>query len=83
VFAPHVLADQKGFFREEGFVVDMPITRSNLLPAGMVAGEIDYAGSFSPSVRNALSGMPIRVIAATVSKSTRQIMTPPSIQSMV
>jgi ABC-type nitrate/sulfonate/bicarbonate transport system substrate-binding protein len=82
VFAPHILADQKGFFREEGFAVEMPVTRSNLIPPGLAAGEIDYAGSFSPSVRNALSGMPIRVIAATVSKSTRQLMVLPTIQSM-
>ena len=82
VFAPHILADQKGFFREEGFVVDMPVTRSNLIPPGLSAGEIDYAGSFSPSVRNALSGMPIRVIGAAVSKSTRQIMVLPGIQSL-
>ncbi len=82
VFAPHVLAQDKGFFGEEGFVVEMPLTRSNLLSAGMAAGEIDYAGSFSPSVRNALSGMPIRVIAATVNKSTRRIMVVPGITSM-
>src|SRR5207237_6449018 len=43
VFAPHILADQKGFFREEGFAVDMPVTRSNLIPPGLAAGEIDYA----------------------------------------
>jgi NitT/TauT family transport system substrate-binding protein len=78
------VAYDKGFFREEGFSVEMPVTRSNLLAAGMSAGEIDYAGSFSPSVRNALSGMPIRVVAATVNKSTRRIMLGPGtgIQSM-
>jgi len=82
VFAPHVLARDQGFFREEGFDVELPLTRSNLLSAGMAAGEIDYAGSFSPSVRNALSGMPVRVIAATVNKSTRRVMTVPGITAM-
>ena len=33
-------------------------------------------------MRNTLSGMPIRVVAATVDKSTRQIMARPRLQSM-
>jgi NitT/TauT family transport system substrate-binding protein len=82
VFVPPVLARDKGFFREEGFEVDLPVTRSNLIAPGMSAGEIDYAGSFSPSVRNALSGMPMKVIAATVTKSTRQVVALPGIQSL-
>jgi NitT/TauT family transport system substrate-binding protein len=82
VFVPPVLARDKGFFREEGFEVDLPVTRSNLLAPGMAAGEIDYGGSFSPSVRNALSGMPMRVTAATVTRSTRQIVALPGIQSL-
>jgi ABC-type nitrate/sulfonate/bicarbonate transport system substrate-binding protein len=82
VFVPPALARDKGFFREEGFEVDLPVTRSNLLAPGMTAGEIDYAGSFSPSVRNALSGMPMKVIGATVTKSTRQVVAVPGIQSL-
>jgi ABC-type nitrate/sulfonate/bicarbonate transport system substrate-binding protein len=82
VFVPPNLARDKGFFREEGFEVEMPVMRSNLLAPGMTAGEVDYAGTFSPSVRNALSGMPIRVIAATVNKATRQLFVLPGIQSV-
>jgi ABC-type nitrate/sulfonate/bicarbonate transport system substrate-binding protein len=82
VFVPPNLSRDKGFFREEGLEVDLPVMRSNLLSPGMAAGEVDYAGSFSPSVRNALSGMPIRVIAATVNKATRQLFVVPSIQNV-
>lgn len=82
VFVPPVLAQQKGFFREEGLEVELPVMRSNLIASGVAAGEVDYAGSFSPSVRNALSGMPMRAVAATVTRSTRRVMAVPSIQSM-
>src|SRR3954452_20969737 len=79
---PHVLAQQKGFFRAEGLDVELPIMRSNLISAAMTAGEVDYDGSISPAVRNALSGVPTRVIIATVNKSTRRVMAAPGIQSM-
>jgi ABC-type nitrate/sulfonate/bicarbonate transport system substrate-binding protein len=80
-YAPHVLAVQKGFFREEGLDVELPVMRSNLIAAGLAAGEVDYAGSFSPSVRNALAGLPIRLIAGT-SRGTRWMVVAPGIQSM-
>lgn len=82
VFAPHVLAEQKGFFREEGLAVELPVMRANLLAPAMLVGEVDYNGQVAPSVRNTLMGMPIRVVAATVDKSTRQIMARPRLQSM-
>lgn len=82
VFIPHILARDAGFFAEEGFAVELPVMRSNLLASGMASGEVDYAGSFSPSIRNALAGQPIRVIAATVNRSTRQFVVAPSITSI-
>jgi NitT/TauT family transport system substrate-binding protein len=82
VFAPHHLAQQRGFFREEGLAVELPIMRSNLIASGMASGEVPYSGSFGPSVRNALTGLPVRVLAATVDKSTRQVMAMPGVQSM-
>jgi len=81
VFAPHHVALQKGLFREEGLEVELPVTRSNLIAAGMTAGEIDYSGSFSPSVRHALTGIPIRVVSATT-RATRQVVVAPGIQSI-
>ena len=80
-FLAHQLAQQKGFFREEGLDVELMVTRSNLIAVGLTAGEIDYSGSFGPSVRHALTGMPIRPIAATT-RASRQMMSTPRIQSL-
>jgi NitT/TauT family transport system substrate-binding protein len=80
-YAPHHIALQKGLFREEGLDVELPITRSNLIAAGLTAGEIDFSGSVSPSVRHALTGLPIRVVATTT-RATRQVVVAPGIQSM-
>jgi ABC-type nitrate/sulfonate/bicarbonate transport system substrate-binding protein len=80
-YAPHHVALHKGLFREEGLDVELPVTRSNLIAAGLTAGEIDYSGSVSPSVRHALTGMPVRVVATTT-RATRQVVVAPGIQSM-
>jgi ABC-type nitrate/sulfonate/bicarbonate transport system substrate-binding protein len=82
VFVPHVLAVQKGFFREEGFEVEMPVMRSNLVTAAIASGEADYTGMFGPAVRDALSGIPGRVVGAVVDKSTRWFMAAPGTTSV-
>jgi ABC-type nitrate/sulfonate/bicarbonate transport system substrate-binding protein len=81
-FAPHVVALARGFYREEGLDVTMPVTRANLVSAAMAAGEMDYSSSTAAIVRNALSGMPLRLIGVTVTKSTRRIMAAPPLQSV-
>src|SRR5438067_1629118 len=41
-YAPQMLAVQKGFFREEGLEVELPVSRSQLIATGLAVGEIDY-----------------------------------------
>ncbi|HEY7062943.1 MAG TPA: ABC transporter substrate-binding protein [Chloroflexota bacterium] len=82
VFIPHVVAQQQGFFREEGLDVEMPVMRSNLVTTALATGEAEYNGQFGPTVRDVLSGMPFRVIGAVVDKSTRWMMAAPEIQSI-
>jgi NitT/TauT family transport system substrate-binding protein len=82
VFVPHVLARDKGFFREEGFEVEFPVMRTNLVVTALSSGEADYNSMIGPSIPPILSGQPHRVIAGVVVKSTRQLMAVPEIQSM-
>ncbi|HZU06715.1 MAG TPA: ABC transporter substrate-binding protein [Chloroflexota bacterium] len=82
VFVPHVLAQRQGFFRAEGLEVELPVMRTNLVIAALSSGEADYNGMFSPTVRAILSGVPQRVLAAVVDKSTRQLVAVPGIQTV-
>jgi NitT/TauT family transport system substrate-binding protein len=82
VFIPHVLARDRGFFREEGFEVEMPIMRTNLVITALTSGEADYNGMIGPSIPPILSGQPHRVIGGVVVKSTREFMAVPEIRSM-
>src|SRR4051794_142194 len=82
VFIPHMLARDKGFFREEGFEVEFPVMRANAVITALTTGEADYNGMIGPSIPPILSGQPQRVIAGVVVKSTRELMTIPEIQSV-
>jgi NitT/TauT family transport system substrate-binding protein len=44
-------------------------------------GEVDYAGSFSPTIRNTLAGMPLVVVAGTA-RGNRWMVVSPEIQSL-
>jgi NitT/TauT family transport system substrate-binding protein len=81
-FLPHVVAQQKGFFRDEGLDAEVPVMRANLLPAAIASGEVGYSPQTSASVRNALAGMPVRLIGVTVSRGVRWLVGAPGIQTV-
>ena len=81
-FAPHVMAQLGGFFREEGLDAELPVMRSNLIVAGIAAGELHYSGQGTPTIRGALAGVPIRLIATIVSRSTRWLVAQPDVQAV-
>jgi ABC-type nitrate/sulfonate/bicarbonate transport system substrate-binding protein len=82
VFFPHVLARDKGFFREEGFEVELPVMRANLVVTALTSGEADYNGMIGPSIPPILAGQAHRVLAGVVVRSTRELVTLPEIQSI-
>jgi ABC-type nitrate/sulfonate/bicarbonate transport system substrate-binding protein len=82
LFLPPVLAEEQGFFREEGLQVETPVVRANMLLPALLAGEADYIGAVSAAVRGALSGLPTRILAVMVDKSSRRIMTVPGVESL-
>lgn len=82
LFVPPVLAEEQGFFGEEGLTADLPVMRANLLAPALLAGEADYVAAISTAVRSALSGLPIRIVAAMVDKSSRRLMALPGVASL-
>lgn len=58
----YAIGAEQGFFRDEGFEVDLPAMRTELIAAGMLSGEVDYISAFSPAVNNALTGVPLRLV---------------------
>ncbi len=81
LFVPPVAAEQLGYFREEGLDVELPVLRANMLAPALLAGEADYAAGLSLALRGSMAGMPIRVVAITVSGGRRSIMALPGIEA--
>jgi ABC-type nitrate/sulfonate/bicarbonate transport system substrate-binding protein len=82
LFVPPALAEAQGFFREEGFQVETPVMRGNLLLPALLAGEADYIAAVSSAVRGSLSGIPMRIVAAMVDKSSRHLLAVPGVESL-
>jgi NitT/TauT family transport system substrate-binding protein len=57
------LAQKKGFLRDEGIDAEVIQMLGNLPIAALANGELDYNTVLNPSVRGAIQGLPIRVVA--------------------
>src|SRR5882672_10538915 len=59
-----LLAHKKGLLKAEGVEADVIRMTGNIPVAALVSGEIDYHTVLGTSVRGAIQGLPLRVIAA-------------------
>ncbi len=82
IFAPAVIAQQKGFYQEEGFQVEMIRIRGDASVMAALAGEIDYmlgAGSaFSASLR----GVPLKIVMLFYDRPFQVLVTQPEIKAI-
>jgi NitT/TauT family transport system substrate-binding protein len=80
-YLPVVLAEQLGYFAEEGLQVAVtPIKLGVVIPA-LLSGEADYTGAANTSIGAAIKGLPIRVVGVLVSRAIYSLYTKPTIQS--
>ena len=70
---PLWVAQQNGFFKQEGLEAEIIRTNANVGMAALVSGNIDYVTLFSSVVRAAIQGVPVRVVSATVDKPNQTI----------
>ena len=62
-FVPLPLAEQRGFFREEGLQGEFIRIAPTVAIAALVSGEIDYYTSIGSGVAATIRGLPVRVVA--------------------
>jgi NitT/TauT family transport system substrate-binding protein len=80
-YLPIVLAEQLGYFAEEGLQVSVtPIKLGVVIPA-LLSGEADFTGAANTSIGAAVKGLPIRVVSVIVSRAIYSLYTKPTIQS--
>ncbi|MGH7870900.1 MAG: ABC transporter substrate-binding protein [Candidatus Binatia bacterium] len=59
------LAQDRGFFREEGLNAELIQVSANVAAAALVSGEVDALGAVGLAARASQSGLPIKVLTVT------------------
>ena len=60
------LAQQKGFFKEEGLDAEIVLITGPSGRSALMSGDIDYYSTIAFMVQSAVSGLPVKVVAAYV-----------------
>jgi len=78
---PVVVALRKGYFQEEGLEVRKVQMRPEIGVKALVSGDVDYFLAWGSSLRAALTGAPIRVVAGMASRPLHVLIVRPEIRS--
>jgi NitT/TauT family transport system substrate-binding protein len=79
---PFVIAEEKGFFKNEGLNVIIVIMQNQVVVNGVVTRNVDYGGTFSNFVGAALSGLPVRIVMSAMDGSDHYLVTSSSIKKV-
>jgi NitT/TauT family transport system substrate-binding protein len=76
-----LVADARGFFREEGLDNETVVIAGPLSIAALLSGDVDYSGAGGSGMRAALKGAPVKGIMFQADKVTFYLVADPSIKS--
>jgi NitT/TauT family transport system substrate-binding protein len=77
---PVIVAMRNGYFRTEGLEVQKIQIQPEIAVKALLAGEVDYASAWGASVQAAMTGAPIKVVAAMVSRPMNVLISRPEIR---
>jgi NitT/TauT family transport system substrate-binding protein len=80
-YLPLYIADDRGFFRDEGLDVERPIMAPNAAVAGLVNGDVDIAVAGS-GVRAAMQGAPLKAFLYSFNATLYELVGAPDIRTM-
>ena len=75
------VANDQGFFRQEGLDVKFVQMRTAALIPALTNAHIDYTMSFLPPIDSALKGLPVQMLGVFVDRSLHYLVTRPGIKS--
>jgi NitT/TauT family transport system substrate-binding protein len=76
------IAQDRGFFKEEGLEAELVQVSANVATAALVSGEVDALGAVGLAARASQSGLPIKVLAVTGHRALFWLTTRPEIKSI-
>ena len=76
------IAQDRGFFREEGLNAELIQVSANVASAALVSGEVDALGAVGLAARASQSGLPIKVLAVTGHRALFWLVSRPEFKSI-
>jgi NitT/TauT family transport system substrate-binding protein len=76
------IAQDRGFFREEGLSAELIQVSANVATAALVSGEVDALGAVGLAARASQSGLPIKVLAVTGHRALFWLVSRPEFKSI-
>jgi ABC-type nitrate/sulfonate/bicarbonate transport system substrate-binding protein len=76
------IAQDRGFFREEGLNAELVQVSANVAAAALVSGELDALGAVGLAARASQSGLPIKVLAVTGHRALFWLVSRPEFKSI-
>jgi NitT/TauT family transport system substrate-binding protein len=77
---PFVIAEEKGFFKNEGLNGVVVVMQNQVVVNGVVTRNLDYGGTFSNFIGAALAGLPVRIVMAVMDGSDHYLVTSPNVK---
>jgi ABC-type nitrate/sulfonate/bicarbonate transport system substrate-binding protein len=69
-FAPFFVGIKSGIYGSEGLEPQFIVMRSGIIIPALLSGELDYTTIYGSTIRSAVSGLPLKVIATLITKQS-------------
>ena len=76
------LAQKKGFLAHQGFAAEVFLMRGTLTMTALNKQDIDYLTDISQGVRGAIGGLPVKIVACYLPRSSLMVVSRPEINSV-
>ena len=79
-FSPFYVGIKTGIYRSEGLAPQFIVMRSGIIIPALLSGELDYTTIYGSTIRSAVSGLPLKVIATLITKQSFFLYAQPEIK---
>ena len=76
------LAHKKGFFTQQNIAAEVFLMRGTLTMAALNNGDINYLADISQGVRGSIGGLPVKIVACYLPRSSLMVVSRPEINSV-
>lgn len=76
------LAQKQGFLAREGIAAEVFLMRGTLTMAALNNGDINYLADISQGVRGSIGGLPVKIVACYLPRSSLMVVSRPEINSV-